>query len=73
VTWSTAQNPWKPGLLSDLAPYAVLRFADWNLVDEADNPQARWDTRTQKTDPQAEPVAFEWQIDLCNRAKRTTG
>jgi hypothetical protein len=70
VDWSSTQNPWQPALLSDLAPYNVLRFMDWNLINEADNPQASWDTRKHKTDMQNEPVAFEWQIDLCNRAKK---
>jgi hypothetical protein len=70
VDWSTTENPWKPELLSDLAPYAVLRFMDWNQINEADNPQADWSTRKKKTDMQSEPVAFEWQIDLCNRAKK---
>jgi hypothetical protein len=70
VDWETAQNPWKPGLLAELAPYRVLRFADWNLIDEADNPQATWTTRSRKTERPSEPVAYEWQIDLCNRAQQ---
>jgi hypothetical protein len=36
----------------------------------SDNPQADWDTRAQPKSEQAEPVAFEWQIDLCNRSKK---
>jgi hypothetical protein len=43
---------------------------DWNLTNNSNNPQAVWATRKQKTDAQDEPVAFEWQIDLCNRAKK---
>jgi len=70
VSWSSTQNPWNPQLLSDLAPYHVLRFMDWNLTNDEDNPQASWDTRTQKQAEQSAPVAFEWQIDLCNRAKK---
>ena len=69
VNWSNTQNPWRPEFLSDLAPYHVLRFMDWNLTNEANNAQANWDTRKKKTDMQNEPIAFEWQIDLCNRAK----
>ncbi len=31
VDFTTTTNPWKPALLSDLAPYcAMLRFMDWN-------------------------------------------
>jgi hypothetical protein len=70
VDWSTTTNPWVPQLLTDLAPYHVLRFMDWNLTNNSNNPQAVWSTRTQKTATQKEPVAFEWQIDLCNRAKK---
>jgi hypothetical protein len=70
VNWSTTTNPWVPQLLTDLAPYHVLRFMDWNLTNNSNNPQAVWSTRTQKTATQKEPIAFEWQIDLCNRTKK---
>jgi hypothetical protein len=70
VDFATTTNPWQPQLLSDLAPYHVLRFMDWNMTNAASNPQAHWATRKQKTQPQNEPVAFEWQIDLCNRTKK---
>jgi len=70
VDFTTTQNPWKPELLSDLAPYKVLRFMDWNQTNTSNNTQAVWSTRKQKTDMQNEPVAFEWQIDLCNRTKK---
>ncbi|HEY6477698.1 MAG TPA: hypothetical protein VI456_14040 [Polyangia bacterium] len=70
VNFSTTTNPWVPQLLTDLAPYHVLRFMDWNLTNNSNNPQAVWSTRKQKTDAQSEPVAFEWQIDLCNRTKK---
>ena len=68
--WSRAQNPWQPQFLRELAPYHVLRFMDWNLTNDADNPQSRWTTRKQRNQAQNEPVAFEWQIDLCNLAKK---
>lgn len=70
VDFATTTNPWRAEFLADLAPYKVLRFMDWNLTNEKDNPQAVWSTRKLKTQPQNEPVAFEWQIDLCNRAKK---
>ncbi len=70
VDFATTTNPWQPALLTDLAPYKVLRFMDWNLTNEKDNPQAVWSTRKLKTQAQNEPVAFEWQIDLCNRTKK---
>jgi len=71
VDWTSVANPWQPQLLADLAPYKVLRFMDWNLANDDPNPQAVWNTRKQKTDKQSgEPVAFEWQIDLCNRTQK---
>jgi hypothetical protein len=68
VDFTTVTDPWRPELLADLAPYVVLRFMDWNETNESNNPQANWSTRKLKTQPQSEPVAFEWQIDLCNRS-----
>lgn len=70
VDFATTTNPWVPELLTDLAPYHVLRFMDWNQTNDSNNSQAVWTTRKQKTDPQSEPVAFEWQIDLCDRTKK---
>ena len=70
VDFATTTNPWRPELIADLAPFKVLRFMDWNLTNDSNNPQANFSTRKQKTDSQtSEPIAFEWQIDLCNRAK----
>lgn len=71
IDWTKVTNPWQPQLLLDLAPYKVLRFMDWNLANSDPNPQGVWSTRTKKTQSQdAEPIAFEWQIDLCNRAQK---
>jgi hypothetical protein len=70
VNFATVTNPWLPQLLSDVAPYQVLRFMDWNQTNVSNNPQAVWSTRKQKTAAQNEPVAFEWQIDLCNRTMK---
>jgi hypothetical protein len=68
VDFATVTDPYNPQLLSDLAPYHALRFMDWNLCNNSDNPQADWSTRKQQADSQTnEPIAFEWQIDLCNR------
>jgi len=68
VNWATTTNPWNPTLLSDLAPYAhVLRFMDWNRTN--DQVAGSWATRAQpNVAPGDRGVAYEWQIDLCNRA-----
>jgi hypothetical protein len=69
VDFATVTNPWQPALFTDLAPFHVVRFMDWNATNDATNPQASWSTRKPKTGDQTKaPVAFEWQIDLCNRA-----
>jgi hypothetical protein len=70
VDFATTQNPWKPEFLSDLAPYKVLRFMDWNLTNDSNNGQADWNTRLKKTADQGANVAIEWQIDLCNRTQK---
>ena len=70
VDFATVTNPWNPNLLNDLAPFKIIRFMDWNATNDSNNPQANWSTRKQKTGDQTKaPVAFEWQIDLCNRTK----
>lgn len=69
--WATTKNPWDSQFIQDLAPYHVLRFMDWNLTNAEDNPQADWATRKLPTaDQTTSPVAFEWQIDLCNRTQK---
>lgn len=68
ASFAPDSNPWLPQLLRDLAPYKVLRFMDWNLTNDADNPQSTWSTRRPKGQLQREPIAYEWQIDLCNRS-----
>ena len=59
--------PWQPRFLDELAPYRVLRFMDWNLTNDAQNPQSNWTTRQAPGQAQGDAVAYEWQIDLCNR------
>jgi hypothetical protein len=68
VSWATTTNPWNPTLFTDLAPYAhVLRFMDWNRTN--DQVAGTWSARAQpNVAPGTRGVAYEWQIDLCNRA-----
>ena len=67
ASFAPDSSPWLPQFQSDLAPYKVLRFMDWNLTNDAQNPQSNWSTRRPKGQLQREPIAYEWQIDLCNR------
>jgi hypothetical protein len=70
VDFAAAGNPWRADLLADLAPYRVLRFMDWNDTNAAQTIQAHFGTRKAKAAAQDQPVAYEWQIDLCNRANK---
>lgn len=66
-SFAPGRNPWLPQFLDDLAPYHVLRFMDWNLTNDEANPQSSWTTRSLKERVLQQPIAYEWQIDLCNR------
>jgi hypothetical protein len=70
VNFATEPDPWRPELIADLQPYRVLRFMDWNDANAAETSQAHFATRRQKSAVQNQPVALEWQIDLCNRADK---
>lgn len=70
VDFAREPDPWRPDLIQELQPYRVLRFMDWNDANAAETAQAHFATRKQKTAPQNQPVALEWQIDLCNRADK---
>lgn len=69
VNWAATINPWNPSLLTDVSAYAhVIRFMDWNRTN--DLPDGAWSARAQPTvAPGDRGVAYEWQIDLCNRLK----
>jgi hypothetical protein len=70
VNFSTAIDPWRPELIQDLSPYRVLRFMEWNDINLSQTAQAHFNTRKAKTAIQNQPVAYEWQIDLCNRTDK---
>lgn len=70
VDFAGTADPWRADLLAELAPYRVLRFMDWNDTNAASTSQAHFATRKAKTAAQNQPVAYEWQIDLCNRTDK---
>jgi hypothetical protein len=82
VNWSTVSNPWRSDFIADLTPYSVLRFMDWGPTNGSEF--VNWSSRISKTannynatvpltngdgsTSTGAGVAYEWQIDLCNRA-----
>ena len=67
VNWSTTTDPWNPQFISELGIYKCLRPMDF--VPTNGSIVSNWSQRLQKTsDHSTSPgVAYEWQIDLCNR------
>ena len=82
INWSTVTNPWRTDFLNDLNPYSVLRFMDWGPTNGSEF--VNWSSRVPKTGNNynyqvplvngdgstgtGAGVAYEWQVDLCNRA-----
>ena len=67
-------NPWSQTFLDEIEWYTCLRFMDWNNCNRSG--EWSWTTRTLPTDDQytvgrtdgsRAGMAYEWQIDLCNR------
>jgi hypothetical protein len=82
VNFASTTDPWQPQLISDLSYAKVLRFMDWGPTNGSKF--VSWSQRVPKTGDQTgysvplsagdgsndtgEGVAYEWQIDLANRA-----
>ncbi len=58
-------NPWNPQFLEDISHYTVLRFMDWDEVNNS--MRFQFSDRKLKSAASQNPVAYEWMIDLCNR------
>lgn len=69
IDWNTVSNPWRQKFLDEIEIYSVIRFMD--QVPTNSSTITNWDERTLKTDDHYNTprgaVAYEWQIDLCNR------
>jgi hypothetical protein len=57
---------WNPRFLAELKPFQSLRFMDWDATNKS--PRKLWSERTPKDSADQTVVAYEWMIDLCNRA-----
>lgn len=72
---------WKDGFIEEVTPYHIIRFMDWNhtnkhYLDTAKRPKPgfmvsddKWTSRRQKDDPNQQVVAYEWQVEACNRTR----
>jgi hypothetical protein len=72
-------NVWKPEFLSDISNYSALRFLNWtatngnhvrnwsNVLSPTDSQNNNIHGFTPKPGGQYRVMAYEWQIDLCNR------
>ncbi len=67
-------DPWKPGFIEEVTPYHIIRFMDWNHTNahygDKEGFQVQgtgWMDRKQKENPDQRLVAYEWQVDACNR------
>lgn len=72
------ENIWREDFLDQIKHYRIFRFMNWNSVNS--NTRSRWSERTLPEDQsnehitglfngpeKAKGLAYEWQIDLCNR------
>lgn len=69
VNWNSVEDLWRPEFLDDIAIYRVIRWMD--QVPTNHSGVRNWSQRVSKTENHYETdggaVAYEWQIDLCNR------
>lgn len=79
--WTNKTNIWNPDFLDELKQYSTLRFLNWSATNNSKI--ERWSQRRLPEDPgnddigyqsQDSPLeagmAYEWIIDLCNRARK---
>lgn len=68
----TGDNPWKPAFIEEVSHYTAIRFMDLGGLNSHSDGDwdcpASWADRTPKSAQYQMPVAYEWMIDMCNRA-----
>jgi hypothetical protein len=67
VDFSSVENPWRQPFLNEVSHYSVIRFMDFETINNS--MEQHWADRTQKQYPASQQIrlAYEWMIDLCNR------
>jgi len=68
VNFATTNNPWNSTFLQETSIYEFYRFMDWGPVNRST--VASWNDRISPSSNQTQGVAYEWQIDLCNRQNK---
>ena len=68
----TGDNPWRPQFIEEVSHYTAIRFMDLGGLNSG-NPMgsdapASWAQRNPKSALNQMPMAYEWMIDMCNRA-----
>lgn len=72
-------NPWKPEAIDEYGAYNMIRMMDWNCTNDHYSARKhnrwsvfitdpRWTGRKKKDALEQLPMAYEWQIDFCNKA-----
>ncbi len=63
----TGDNPWKPAFIEEVSHYTAIRFMDLGGLNSGEAP-VNWAARTPRSALRQMPVAYEWMVDMCNRA-----
>lgn len=60
-------NPWRTEFIEEVSRYTAIRFMDLGGLNSDEEP-ASWADRTLQSESYQMPMAYEWMIDMCNRA-----
>jgi len=61
-------NPWRAAFIEEVSHYSAIRFMDLGGLNSNEAP-ASWSARTAQGSRDQMPMAYEWMIDMCNRAQ----
>jgi hypothetical protein len=63
----SGSNPWRAAFIEEVSHYTAIRFMDLGGLNSGEAP-ASWAARTPQSASDQMPMAYEWMIDMCNRA-----
>jgi hypothetical protein len=64
----TGADPWRAAFIEEVSHYTAIRFMDLGGLNSNEAP-ANWAARTLQSARDQMPMAYEWMIDMCNRAQ----